>query len=228
MLVSVHLCAGAKVLRDWGIVDINSDSTVSEVFHGLTTGWIESADGFRHPEQYANSPVSCSIAPSQTGRFQSIPLNVKIQDAVEFGKFLKFVLQHSDEPPTLPKNAFAVLTKEAGRQMWPDKYELTRSNNRQKLHNDIIEYLRAKELGWSKENVLSAGKPFVTQLGDILWRLDGHHDKLAAQQCAVPSIFFGFQEYNVPENYKQKRPNLKRENIAAMLQTLFDILQQVS
>ena len=165
MLLSVQFCAGVKVLRDWGIVAVNGDSTVSEVFHGVSSGQIESADGFRLPEQYADSPVSCSIAPTQTGKFQSIPLSIKLQDAVEFGKYLKFVLQRVPVPPTASKDPFAVLMKEAGRQMWPDKYDVTRKNNRQKLHNDVIECLREKELGWSKENVLSAGKPFVTQFG---------------------------------------------------------------
>ena len=117
--------------------------------------------------------------------------------------------------------------KEAGRLQWPEKYDVTRKNNRQKLHNDLIDCLQEKELGWSKENVLSAGKPFVTQLGEILWRLDGHHEKLAAQQCAIPSTFLQFQGYNVPETYKQKKPNLKRESVATMSQTLFGILQQV-
>ena len=50
--------------------------------------------------------------------------------------------------------------KEAGRLMWPDKYDV-----------------KAGKL-------LSAGKLFVTQFGDILWQLDGHHEKLAAQQSA--------------------------------------------
>ena len=75
----------------------------------------------------------------------------------------------------------------------------------------------SKGSGWTKENVLSVGKPFVTQLGDILWQLDGHHEKLAAQQCAVPTMFSEFQGYNTPENYKQKRPNLKRENASESL-----------
>ena len=56
-----------KVLREWEILAVNSDSTV-EVFHGLSTGQIESADGFRLPEQYADSPVSCSIAPTLFGK----------------------------------------------------------------------------------------------------------------------------------------------------------------
>ena len=64
--------------------------------------------------------------------------------------------------------------------MWPDTYNVPRKRNHQLLHNDIIKCLQEKQLGWSKENILSAGKPFVTQLGEILWRMDGHHEKLAA------------------------------------------------
>lgn len=63
----------------------------------------------------------------------------------------------------------------------------------------------------------------MIQLGDILWRLDGHHEKLAAKQCAVPSTFLQFQGYNIPKSYKQKQ----HENVTSMSQTLFDILQQV-
>ena len=50
----MQFCAGVKVLRDWGIVAVNGDSTVSEVFHGVSSGQIESADGFRLPKQYAD------------------------------------------------------------------------------------------------------------------------------------------------------------------------------
>ena len=202
MLLSVQFCAGVKVLRDWGVVAVNGDSTVSEVFHGVSSGQIESADGFHLPKQYADSPVSCSIAPTQTGKFQSIPVSIKVQNAVEFWKYLKFVLQCVSVLPTASKDAFVVLMKEAGRQMWLDKYDVTRKNNRQKLHNDIIECMREKKLGWSKENVLSAGNPFVMQLGDIL---------------AIPRL----------QSYKQKRPNLKRESVTTMSHTLFGILQQV-
>lgn len=150
-----------------------------------------------------------------------------MQDTVEFGKYLKFVLQCSTVQPTTSKNALGVLMKEAGRLMWPDKYDMTWRNSRQQLYIDVIKCLQEKGLGWSKENVLYAGKPFVTQLGEILWRLDGHHKKLTAQQCVVPSTFLQFQRYNVPESYKQKQPNLKHENVTAMSQTLFGILQLV-
>ena len=79
--------------------------------------------------KYADCPVNCSITPILLGTFQSIPLTVRVQDAVEFGKYFKFVLQCSTVRPTTSKNAFDVLMKEAGRLMWPDKYDVTRKNN---------------------------------------------------------------------------------------------------
>ena len=103
-----------KVLREWGVVAVNGDSTIGEVFHGLSTGQIESADRFHLPRQYTNSLVSCSIAPTLLGKFQSIPLSIKVQDAVEFGKYFIFVLQCSTVRATTPKNALDVLMREAG------------------------------------------------------------------------------------------------------------------
>ena len=55
MLVSVHACVGVKVLREWGVLDVNSELTIGEVFHGISTGQVESPDRFHLPEQYADS-----------------------------------------------------------------------------------------------------------------------------------------------------------------------------
>ena len=56
----------------------------------------ESAEDFRLEIAYADLPVSCGISLSLSGKFQSLPLSVKIQDAIEFGKFFKFVLRCHD------------------------------------------------------------------------------------------------------------------------------------
>jgi len=58
-----QVCAGAKVLKDWGILSIKLIEN-AEVFHGLSTGQIESADGFRLPDEFADSLVLCSAAHS--------------------------------------------------------------------------------------------------------------------------------------------------------------------
>jgi len=86
MLVFVQVCVGIKVFCEHGVLDVNSESTIGEVFHRISTGQVESPDGFRLPEQYADSPVSCSITSTPSGKFQSIPRSIKVQDAVEFGR----------------------------------------------------------------------------------------------------------------------------------------------
>ena len=112
------------MLRDWDVLSVNSDSTVGDVFHGICTGQLDSPDGLHLEEQYADCPVSCSIASTQAGKFQSISLCVNVQDAVEFGKHLKFVLQYRTVGPTTYQNALDVLMKEVGRLMWPDTYRV--------------------------------------------------------------------------------------------------------
>ena len=204
ILVSVQVCAGTKILRDWGIISVNGECLINEVFQGVCSGLIETADRFRLLDQYANSPVSCSISHSQVGRFQPISLTIKVVDAIEFGKYFKFLLQVQNSMQSGRRNVFTVLMEEAGKLVCPDKIEIIRKNNKQKLYNYVIDLLQKNELGWSKDMVLSQGKPFVSQLVDVLWQLDGHHEKLAAQSCAIPEIFAQFQNYNDPESYKRK------------------------
>ena len=56
-----------------------------------------------------------------------------------------------------------------------------------------MELLQEKNMRWTKQNVLSEGIPFVLQLTDILWQLDGHHEKLSTQACPIPEYFQSFK-----------------------------------
>ena len=97
-----------------------------------TVSYAKFADGFRLPEDCTASPVSCSITPTLSGRYQSIPLSVKVQDAVEFGKHLKFVIRCSTVLSTTFKNVLTVLMKEVGQLMCPDMYNVKQKNNNDK------------------------------------------------------------------------------------------------
>jgi len=50
MLGSVQVCVGVKVICEQGVLDVNSELTIGEVFHGFSTGQVESPVGFRLPE----------------------------------------------------------------------------------------------------------------------------------------------------------------------------------
>ena len=93
----------------------------------------------------------------------------------------------------IAKNAFDILMSEAGRLVWPEKYKIACKNNRQKLHNDVIELLQEKNMGWMRQNVLFEGRPFVLQLIDILWQLDGHHEKFTTQLVQFLNFFRSFK-----------------------------------
>ena len=56
-----------------------------------------------------------------------------------------------------------MLMEEAGKLACPDKIEIIRKNNKQKLYNDIIDLLQQNKLEWSKDMVLSQDKLFVSQ-----------------------------------------------------------------
>ena len=68
VLISIQVCSGAKVIRDWGLVPVSDDSTLLAVFQALCSGQIESADGWQLPEEYVNSPITCLVAQSQSAR----------------------------------------------------------------------------------------------------------------------------------------------------------------
>lgn len=77
---------------------------------------------------------------------------------------MTFVLLCSTGQPIVSKNPYDVFMEEAGRQVWPDKYDVTQKNTFQNLHNAVINFLQEKELGWSKVNILFGWKAFVTAL----------------------------------------------------------------
>jgi len=100
ILISVQVCAGVKVLRDWGILSVNGEYLINEVFEGLCTRLIEFADGFRLPDQYVNSS---SNSHSHYGHFQPISLTIKVVDGVEFGKYFEFLLKVQEQTVCKPE-----------------------------------------------------------------------------------------------------------------------------
>lgn len=56
---------------------------------------------------------------------------------------------------------------------WPQKF--CEINNKMKPLNFLIDWLKAKELGWPRYQADSLGKEFVVLLADALWYPEGRH-----------------------------------------------------
>ena len=88
-------------------------------------------------------------------------------------------------------------------------------NKKDKLYNMIVK----KNLGWM--DPLKYGKPFVVDLCNLLWFIDGHHDVFASRSCPTPLFFSTFVGYNLPELSKHRCrsvSNMSHENCWSMLQ----------
>ena len=87
--------------------------------------------------------------------------------------------------------------------VWPETFDAR--NKKLALKNDLIAFFKQKGQGWGHHNVESHGKPFINNLGDALWYIDGHWQKFASRSKPMPDLFSAFQNYNVPEEYKKKK-----------------------
>ena len=63
------------------------------------------------------------VAQSQSTRIQSIPITVKLEEAIEIGKYFKFLLQSPSQPLVVKWDDITFLMKSAGQLMWPEKYD---------------------------------------------------------------------------------------------------------
>ena len=238
-LVSVQILCGVKVLRDWNVIAVDESWTLRRVFEGLANGMegLDEGDSWTLDAALFSSPLVCKVGTSRKGDFQRILLSLAVGDALEFGKYFRFILQGGGEGsglgsvvkgsgrgPTL--DAFAIMLSAAADVHLPPLNTVATKNNLLLLKNDFVKYLQEKKLGWSADTVELHGTPFVRKMGEVLWHIDGQHAKLKAQQAPIPECFLQFSGYNDPVSRKQKPQRLDRAKLETLADDLFDILQQ--
>ena len=164
----------------------------------------------------------------QTGYFSTIPYSKYLEDALletvyvgqskdnfstaegchcvnsvcrMFGSFVKFVV--------------TVGLLECGVQSKRIRLESTPSNGlptflkektrKDKLYNEIVKFLATNNVGWCDPEY---GKPLITDLCNVLWYIDGHHEVLASRSCPIPSLFKSFVGFNKPELSKHRKRSI--------------------
>ena len=211
--VKVELERG-RTLRPYGLVEVPMDHTVMHLFEDLCNGVLNTGDNWVLLDQAEQIEPRAFVGDNMTGIKQAVPLTMKVETATAFGKFVTFQVRTSyqDNNPAGPrKNAFQLLmgARQGSQTVWPKLKDLSRPNQKFKLHNDIVGWLQSKGLGWA-EKCKSLGDNFVTTLADIMWLISPHQQKLAARACHLPSVFENFYGYNTPRDHKHccKGPKL--------------------
>ena len=109
------------------------------------------------------------------------------------------------------QNAFAFLmnnTRNLTTPSLPSKISEV-GNQKQKLHNDVIDFLPRREISWKPNEVDCVGKVFLKVLVDTSWSIDGHEQVLGKKRRKIPPIFHHFIGCNNPEASKHRKRNLQ-------------------
>lgn len=140
--------------------------------------------------------------------------NVEVCDAVSsVGSFIEFVSRKLDddeltstviETTVVRKNAFTILTSAANHAKYlPDKRK--EINNKTRMYNDIIEWLRKMNVGFTLVNIDTFGIGLVNSMTDGLWYIERNHDTLADMASPVLAPLKHSKTYYCPEKRKKKK-----------------------
>jgi hypothetical protein len=79
---------------------------------------------------------------------------------------------------------------------------------------DSVTFFQENNLTWEDPDVY--GKKFASDLCNLLWYLDGHHQVLSSRSCPDPPYFSKFVGYNRPEHSKHRKcsiSNMTRDTL---------------
>ena len=90
----------------------------------------------------------------------------------------------------------------------------TVQNQKAKLFNDILTWLKQQNVGFLSTNVATLGNQLLNCLADVMWYVSGNHETLAERGCPIPEPLGHLDNYYNPVQRKRKKvdkDNLKEE-----------------
>ena len=107
-------------------------------------------------------------------------------------------------------NVTTVLMSQATDRRVPKK--INENNNKEKLHNRVIEYLKENGINWHPTVVTSTGQAFVTSLTKLLWHITNHHNTFSDRAAHLPAFVTTiFADWNEWRTNNQSKPDLSKK-----------------
>jgi len=218
------VCAvkGGKVFYPWKIHSISvPGKSINEFF-------------FSKVEPELCTTEVCSLEEAYLGssheKLDRIDMSLPLNDCVAiFGHYLKYIVKVSASVEVTPTNACKVLM-EAGKRLSSNSFLPDRrneNNNKDRLYNALLDYFDEHDMKWSASEVSSCGKNLMKALTDLLWYIDGQHERFNHQSCPIPKLFQDFQGFNCPELHghrKRTAANFSHTDLEAYSQMVYHCL----
>ena len=134
----------------------------------------------------------------------------------------------SQTDATIKPSAFGILLRASRRKTCLSE-KIKETNEKEKLKNDLIDWLQTNGVGWSLDENNFLGKQFINTLSMVLWEIDGNHKALSDRGCALPLPLVTFSGYNIPELRKKRKisvDSLMESTISANVDSLIKLTTQ--
>jgi len=97
-----------------------------------------------------------------------------------------------------------------------------KSNRKQKLRNDLVDWIQCYGGGWSTQSYANTqGKQFIISLTETIWYIDiRNHQKLEKWNYHIPELFLEFFDRANPKSYKQSQKSFDANELNLHCQTL--------
>ncbi|CAG8850336.1 46299_t:CDS:1, partial [Gigaspora margarita] len=122
-------------------------------------------------------------------------------------------------------NAFSILMRNSKKPLLFQCY--TKSNNHNRLFNEIIKLFQTQSVGWTNGLHETIGKTFIICLASALWYIDPHFLTLSACSYYLPALFKQLKTYQDGRSYNEfyytghhKKVPLSQQKLAHFLNSL--------
>lgn len=231
MYVTVTVLKNLRVALPWTMFNTSPDHTFAKLFEE-----VQPRMGSTSTEP-GSARVSCCLSSgkeSSPSQRVSVDLSFNVVECCTLnGRFVRFdVAVHQEPSDNPPRNAYTVMMMAAKELKFPSKvfstperYEIGRGDHR--LHDDVVDFLRNKGLGFSPGAENTTGKQVVKSVSDALFYIQPHLKTFNGRIPAfIPSYFSCLldQIYNDPQSHKHALSPIKREMLQKISGPLFTLM----
>ena len=217
MYVTVSVLQGNKRIFPWKMFLISEEHTFVSLFEDIRKDLPESDEGSE-----AKRITRCSLSKSiDCTQSVMIELGFNVLECCSLnGQFVRYIVEERDLNcgTSSQRDAFTVLMTSAKKPrlppklLTPGKYDSGRGDHR--LHDDIIDFLGTKKLGFGAGTENTTGKQVVKALSNALFYFQPHCKSLNDRiPHFVPSYFdcLMVKVYNNPAAHRHRGAPIKRE-----------------
>ncbi len=230
MYITVSIRVGLKFILGWSMFDASEADTFTSMLEKLIL------DHTLTDEALSQYQPACSIRESKdTVSDVAVQVGFNVVLCCQLnGRFVQYVYPQEKRSKqasgSSPINAFSILMSAAREQRLPRKLLAKDAENGRsdyKLHDDIIDFLATKKLGFSAGCEMTSGKQVVSTLQHSLFYLLPHLPTLKSRnQSFLPDYFVPFTEktYSDTKAHKHSLPPLDRKKLVSLCREMYGTL----